>query len=109
MKRRWHVKAAALVVVIGLLGLPGAPPAQLLGIVPAPVPALTPDQVKSALEGAATPMPGYQEYQVGAGYLNAYRAVTTALTLAWNGTGGAARKTAERHPGIRAPLAESPA
>ena len=39
-------------------------------------PALTPDQVKSALETSATPMPGYQRYQVGAGYLNAYGAVT---------------------------------
>jgi serine protease AprX len=40
-------------------------------------PALTPDQVKSALEQTATPMPGYQQYQVGAGYLNTYEAVRT--------------------------------
>src|SRR6266403_229714 len=39
-------------------------------------PALTPDQVKSALELTATPMPGYQPYEVGAGYLNAYEAVS---------------------------------
>ncbi len=40
-------------------------------------PALTPDQVKSALELTATPMPGYQPYEVGAGYLNAFEAVRT--------------------------------
>jgi serine protease AprX len=37
-------------------------------------PALTPDQVKSALEQTATPMLGYQPHEVGAGYLNAYEA-----------------------------------
>src|SRR5439155_26043718 len=37
-------------------------------------PALTPDQIKSVLEGSATPMAGYEEYQVGAGYLNAFQA-----------------------------------
>jgi len=40
-------------------------------------PALTPDQVKSALEETATPM-AYEQYQVGAGYLNAYGAVVEA-------------------------------
>src|SRR2546428_2884622 len=38
MPRRWQVTATAMAVVIGLLGLPGPPvPAQLLGIVPAPL------------------------------------------------------------------------
>ena len=41
-------------------------------------PALTPDQIKSVLEATATPMPGYEVYQVGSGYLSAYRAVTAA-------------------------------
>lgn len=40
-------------------------------------PALTPDQIKAALESTATPMPGYQPHEVGAGYLNAYRAVAS--------------------------------
>lgn len=44
-------------------------------------PALTPDRIKSALANTATPMPGYEEYQVGAGYLTAYRAVIMAQTL----------------------------
>jgi serine protease AprX len=57
-------------------------------------PALTPDQIKSALVGSATPMPGYAEYQVGAGYLNAFQAVTTALMLASNQDGLAAPRTA---------------
>ncbi len=39
-------------------------------------PALTPDQVKSVLEATATPMPRYQPHEVGAGYLNAYEAVS---------------------------------
>jgi serine protease AprX len=38
-------------------------------------PELTPDQVKSALQSTATPMPGYQPHEVGAGYLNAFEAV----------------------------------
>jgi serine protease AprX len=44
-------------------------------------PALTPDQIKSVLEGSASAMPGYAEYQVGAGYLNAYGAVVAAQQL----------------------------
>jgi serine protease AprX len=39
-------------------------------------PALTPDQVKSALELTATLIPGYQRHEVGAGYLKAYEAVS---------------------------------
>ena len=42
-------------------------------------PGLTPDQVKALLESSATPMSGYALYEVGAGYLNAYDAVTQAL------------------------------
>jgi serine protease AprX len=42
-------------------------------------PALTPDQVKAILRSSATPMPGYAEYQVGAGYLNAYQALRAVL------------------------------
>jgi len=41
-------------------------------------PALTPDQAKQFLVETATPMPGYEEFEVGAGYLNAYEAVTQA-------------------------------
>lgn len=38
MRRRWHVTAAAIAVVIGLLELPGVPvPSQLLGIAPTPL------------------------------------------------------------------------
>jgi serine protease AprX len=45
-------------------------------------PALTPDTVKSVLTGSATSMPGYEQYQVGAGYLNAYAAVRSLRGLA---------------------------
>ncbi len=38
-------------------------------------PSLTPDQVKSILQSTATRMPGYSEWEVGAGYVNAYAAV----------------------------------
>jgi len=41
-------------------------------------PALAPDQVKALLEQTATPMAGYQQHEVGAGYLNAYEAVRAA-------------------------------
>jgi serine protease AprX len=44
-------------------------------------PALRPDQIKSLLEGTASAMPGYAEYEAGAGYLNAYAAVTAAQQL----------------------------
>src|SRR5256712_3291507 len=44
-------------------------------------PALTPDQVKTILQTSATPMPGYAMHEVGAGYLNAYNAVTQVLAL----------------------------
>ena len=36
---------------------------------------ITPDEIKSALETSATQMPGYQQHEVGTGYLNAFEAV----------------------------------
>ena len=36
---------------------------------------LTPDDVKGIIQQTASPMPGYEEFQVGAGYINAYDAV----------------------------------
>ena len=41
-------------------------------------PALTPDSIKALLVETATAMPGYGEAEVGAGYLNAYEAVSAA-------------------------------
>jgi serine protease AprX len=38
-------------------------------------PTLTPDEIKQILIDTATKMPGYQDFEVGAGYLNAYAAV----------------------------------
>jgi serine protease AprX len=38
-------------------------------------PTLTPDQVKQILTQTASVMPGYEEFQVGAGYVNVYAAV----------------------------------
>lgn len=38
-------------------------------------PTLTPDQIRQILTDTATKMPGYADYEVGAGYLNAYAAV----------------------------------
>lgn len=38
-------------------------------------PMLTPDQVKAVLQQTATPMPGNQVHEVGAGYLDAFAAV----------------------------------
>lgn len=44
-------------------------------------PTLTPDQVKQILIDTATAMPGYAEWEVGAGYVNAYAAVDKAFHL----------------------------
>jgi len=38
-------------------------------------PTLNPDEVKQIIQQTASQMPGYDEYQVGAGYVNAYAAV----------------------------------
>jgi serine protease AprX len=48
-------------------------------------PALNPDQVKSVLQETATMMSGYQQYEVGAGYLNAYQAVNAVRLMAESG------------------------
>lgn len=38
-------------------------------------PTLTPDEIKQIIQETATRMPGYEDFEVGAGYLNAYAAV----------------------------------
>ncbi len=38
-------------------------------------PTLTPDDIKQIIQDTATKMPGYGDFEVGAGYLNAYAAV----------------------------------
>ncbi len=47
-------------------------------------PTLTPDQIKQILTDTSTKMPGYQEYEVGSGYINAYAAVDKVLNRAKN-------------------------
>src|SRR5207248_10354179 len=37
-------------------------------------PTLNPDEIKQILTQTATTMPGYKDYEVGAGYVNAYAA-----------------------------------
>lgn len=44
-------------------------------------PTLTPAQVKDVLVATATKMPGYDEWEVGAGYVNAFAAVDKAKNL----------------------------
>lgn len=44
-------------------------------------PNLTPDQVKSILQDTATRMPGYSEFEVGKGYVNAFAAIDKAQHL----------------------------
>jgi serine protease AprX len=43
---------------------------------------LTPLEVRNELQNTATPMPAYQQYSAGAGYVNALAAVTAAQTAA---------------------------
>lgn len=45
-------------------------------------PALTPADVKQILQSTATPMPGHEPWEVGAGYVDAYAAVDEALSSA---------------------------
>lgn len=61
-------------------------------------PSITPDQVKETLVKTATPMAGYQQFEVGAGLVNVLKAAASALKQAksagldyieWNGTIGA--------------------
>lgn len=42
-------------------------------------PSLTPAQIKNILQATATHLPDYQDYQVGAGFLNVYAAVDMAF------------------------------
>nr|BAF43313.1 SJ protease [Bacillus sp. KSM-LD1] len=43
-------------------------------------PTLSPDEVKDILQATATNMPGYESWEVGAGYVNAYAAVDMAVS-----------------------------
>ena len=45
-------------------------------------PTLSPDDIKQIMTDTATAMPGYQDYEVGAGYINAYAAVDKAYNRA---------------------------
>lgn len=47
-------------------------------------PTLTPDEIKQMLIETTTAMPGYQEFEVGAGYINAYAAVDKAYNRTKN-------------------------
>lgn len=38
-------------------------------------PTLSPDEIKAILKETATPMPGFQDFEVGSGYVNVYAAV----------------------------------
>jgi serine protease AprX len=49
-------------------------------------PALTPADIGAVLTATATPMPGYQQYQVGAGYLDAFAATSVAKKTKGTGT-----------------------
>ena len=47
-------------------------------------PTLSPDDIKQIMTDTATAMPGYQDYEVGAGYINAYAAVDKAYNRSKN-------------------------
>lgn len=42
-------------------------------------PSLSPDEIKNILQQTATNMPGYEAWEVGAGYVNAYAAIDAVL------------------------------
>ncbi len=43
-------------------------------------PTLSPAEIKELLQQSATPMPGYETWEAGAGYVNAYEAITSLKT-----------------------------
>ena len=47
-------------------------------------PTLTPDEIKQIITETATRMPGYEDYEVGAGYVNAYAAVDKVFNRSKN-------------------------
>ena len=47
-------------------------------------PTLTPDEIKSILTETASKMPGYSDFEVGAGYLNSYAAVDKVFNRSRN-------------------------
>ena len=47
-------------------------------------PTLTPDEIKQIMTDTATAMPGYADFEVGAGYINAYAAVDKAYNRTKN-------------------------
>lgn len=47
-------------------------------------PTLTPDEIKQIITQTATRMPGYEDYEVGAGYVNAYAAVDKVFNRSRN-------------------------
>jgi serine protease AprX len=49
-------------------------------------PTLTPSDIGAVLAATATPMPGYQPYQVGAGYVDAFAATSVAKKTRSTGT-----------------------
>ena len=47
-------------------------------------PTLTPDEIKTIITSTASKMPGYEDYEVGAGYINAYAAVDKVFNRSRN-------------------------
>ncbi|HKQ04221.1 MAG TPA: S8 family serine peptidase [Blastocatellia bacterium] len=47
-------------------------------------PTLSPDDIKQIMQKTATRMPGYDEFEVGSGYINAYAAVDTVFNRSKN-------------------------
>jgi serine protease AprX len=48
-------------------------------------PLLSPNEVKETVQSTATAMPGYEAWEAGAGYVNAYGAVEKAFKAAKGG------------------------
>ncbi|MEH7383278.1 S8 family serine peptidase [Bacillus sp. JJ1533] len=53
--------------------------AGIVGLLLEANPSLSPDEIKQVLQETATNMPGYEPWEVGAGYVNAYAAVDQAF------------------------------
>lgn len=69
-------------------------------------PTLTPDEVKSILTQTATRMPGYQDFEVGAGYVNVYAAVDKVFNRT-KGYGSFSNPTFNARYTVSGPAAQS--
>ena len=69
-------------------------------------PLLSPDEIKDVLQATATNMPGYETWEAGTGYLNAYAAIDSVLF--GNSYGGTVNATQSFNSNVNATTVRNP-